>query len=34
MCYGENPLIVQIVYLLREKDEGVLQLVHELVRRL
>lgn len=34
MCYVENPTIVQIVYLLREKDENVLRLVHDLVRRL
>jgi hypothetical protein len=34
MCYGENPTIMQIVYLLREKDESALQLIHELVRHL
>lgn len=34
MCYGENMTIVQIVYLLREKDENTLRQIHELIRRM
>lgn len=34
MCFGENPIIVQIVFLLREKNEADLHLIHEIVRRL
>lgn len=34
MCFGENPIIVQIVFLLREKNEADLHMIHEIVRRL
>lgn len=34
MCFGENPIIVQIVYLLRERNEDDLRLIHEIIRRL
>ena len=34
MCFGENPIIVQIVYLLREKGEDELQKIHDIIRRM
>jgi hypothetical protein len=34
MCYGENPVIVNIVSMLREKSPEDLRLIYQIVQRL